>query len=128
MATNLTPPGDAVPARPFFPARQPSCSVFSPPFETGFPSWFQAIYDANRPVFLSTGPPSPFFTADALAVLPAHFHHQPLRNLAVVKPGIGLFAGLMEFSTFLEIYGINLSPSNSEMYLRVISSRGIFIV
>ena len=108
MATNLTPPGDAVSRAPFF--SQPETAIlrplFSPPFETGSPSWFQAIYDANRPVFLSTGATVSIFhrrcPRGPSRTLP------PLRNLAVVKPGIGLFAGLMEFSTFLEIYGINL--------------------
>lgn len=70
MATNLTPPGDAVPARPFF---STETAIFA-----------ASLALLSRPVFLPgsrrymmrtdqcffPGPPSPFFT-DALAVLPA---------------------------------------------------------
>lgn len=32
----------------------------------------------------------------------------------------------MEFSTFLEIYGIKLTPCNSEIYLYILSSKKNF--
>ena len=118
MATNLTPPVTLGPRRSLFPTRLLFFSLFLRSIQRTTDLWLSSsrrsssfssflgrciyiyIYMMRTGQCFFPGPTSPFFT-DGPAVLPGHFHRQPLRNLAVVKPealdysppAYGVFAG-----------------------------------
>lgn len=106
MATNLTPPVTLCLCAFFFHDCHPVTSYgrFWPSFRETIFFHSGNIWCEPTSVSSRASAASPFFTDAPASFLHFHFHRQPLRNLAVVKPSIGLFSGLMEFSPFLQVY------------------------